>query len=101
MPSFTLDLESDSLLALDTAVARNLARSIVTELLALSPFVDTLRVIAIGDLVDGGVETLEHITLVRSWDDISDDVVERACQSHDELIDNDWPNAFAARAHEP
>ena len=97
-----LDLETDGLLALtgDTTVARSLARSIVTEL-AVSPIADTLRVIAIGDLVDDGVEALERVTVVDSWDDVADDIEAWASQSHDELVENDWTNTFVARAHEP
>jgi len=97
-----LDLEADALLALtgDPTIAGNLARSIVTEL-AVSPIADTLRVIAIGDVVDDGVEALERVTVVDSWDDIADDIETWASQSHDELVENDWTNTFVARAHEP
>jgi len=97
-----LDLEADGLLALtgDTTVAGNLARSIVAEL-AVSPIADTLRVIAIGDVVDDGVEALERVTVVDSWDDVADDIETWASQSHEELVENDWINTFVARAHEP
>ncbi len=97
-----LDLEADALLALigDPDVATNLARSIVAEL-ALSPLAETLRVIAIGDVVDPDAKVLEHLTVVDCWEGIAEDLLAWASQSHEALAENDWPNAFVGRGHEP
>lgn len=97
-----LDLETDSLLALsgDPAVATNLARSIITEL-TLSALAETLRVIAVGDVVGAESKVLEHLTVADSWEDVIADVHAWAGESHGALVENDWPNAFVARAHEP
>lgn len=97
-----LDLEADALLALtgDPDVATNLARSIVAEL-ALSPLAETLRVIAIGDVVDPDAKVLEHLTVVDCWEGIAEDLVAWAGQSHEALAENDWPNAFVGRGREP
>lgn len=97
-----LDLEADALLALtgDPDVATNLARSIVAEL-ALSPLAETLRVIAVGDVVDPDAEVLEHLTVVDCWEAIAEDLLAWATQSHDALAENAWPNAFVGRGHEP
>ncbi|MCZ7537876.1 MAG: LysM peptidoglycan-binding domain-containing protein [Acidimicrobiia bacterium] len=97
-----LDLEADSLLALtgDPDVATNLARSIVAEL-ALSPLAETLRVIAVGDVVDPDAKVLEHLTVVDCWEGIAEDLLAWASQSHEALAENDWPNAFVGRGHEP
>ncbi len=97
-----LDLEADGLLALsgDPNVATNLARSIVTEL-TLSPLAETLRVIAVGDVVDPKATVLEHLTVVDCWDSITEDLQAWTSQSRDALAENDWPNAFVARGYEP
>lgn len=97
-----LDLEVDGLLALtgDQEIAKNLARSIVTEL-TLSPLADTLRVIAVGDVVDPEAEVLEHLTVANSWENVTEDIQSWAAQSHEVLEENEWPNAFVARGHEP
>ncbi len=97
-----LDLEAACLLALtgDRSVATNLACSIVTEL-ALTPLADTLRVITVGDIVELEATILDHVTIVDSWDDIVDDVRAWTHQSHEALVENDWPNTFVARSDEP
>ena len=97
-----LDLEADGVLALtgDLEVATNLARSIITEL-TLSPLADTLRVIAVGDVVDRDAEVLEHLTIVDTWDGHAEDLVAWATQSHAALVENGWANAFVGRGHEP
>ncbi|RMH80580.1 MAG: hypothetical protein D6683_05090 [Actinomyces sp.] len=98
-----LDLETDGLISLtgDESVATDVARSILTEL-ALSPLAETLRVIVVGDLVgDADVSVLEHLTVVNTWEDITDDVAAWAGQSHQALSDNGWPNSFIGRAHDP
>jgi len=97
-----LDLEADGLLALtgNHDVATDLARSILTEL-TLSPLADTIRVVAIGDLVENDVAVLEHLTVADSWDDLTDDLTAWASQSHRALAENGWPTPFVARAHEP
>lgn len=97
-----LDLEADALLALtgNHDVATDLARSILTEL-TLSPLADTIRVVAIGDLVANDVAVLEHFTVADSWDELTDDLAAWASQSHRALAENGWPTPFVARAHEP
>lgn len=97
-----LDFEVDGLLALagDQTVATNLARSIVTEL-ALTPLAETLRVIAVGNLVDPDADVLEHLAVVDAWDDIAEDVLAWIDQSNEAMAENGWPNAFVARAEEP
>jgi nucleoid-associated protein YgaU/DNA-binding SARP family transcriptional activator len=97
-----VDLEAEGLLALtgDPDVATNLARSIVTEL-TLSPLAETLRVIAVGDVVDPEAKVLEHLTAVDSWDGVVEDLRSWASESHEALAENDWANAFVARGHEP
>jgi len=97
-----LDLEAGGLIGLvgDEAVATNLARSLVAEL-TLSPLAGTLRVVAVGDLVDEAASTLDHLTVVDSWHDISADLLAWAEQSHDTLLDHSWANGFVARGHDP
>lgn len=97
-----LDLEADGVLSLtgDLDVATNLARSIVTEL-TLSPLADTLRVIAVGDVVDPDAKVLEHLTIVDTWERHAEDLVAWASQSHAALVENGWANAFVGRGHEP
>jgi DNA-binding SARP family transcriptional activator len=97
-----LDLEADGLISLtgNPDVATNLARSILTEL-ALSPLAETLRVIAVGDLVGPDADVLEHLTVVDSWDGITEDIHAWASQSYETLTENEWPNAFIARGHQP
>lgn len=97
-----LDLEADGLVSLtgDSSVAVDLARSIATEL-ALGPLAETLRVITVGDFVPPEAEILEHLTVVQTWENVADDVRAWATQSHDALNENDWPNTFVARAHDP
>lgn len=97
-----LDLEVDGVVSLagDIEVARDLARSMLTEL-ALSPLADTLRVIVIGDLVEPEVSHLDHITLVDTWSDIAQDLTSWVGESNQALIENNWPNTFVARGHEP
>ena len=97
-----LDLEADGILALtgDPDVATNLARSIVTEL-TLSPLADTLRVIAIGDVVDHGADVLDHLTIVDTWDGHAEDLLAWSTQSHAALVENGWANAFVGRGHDP
>ena len=97
-----LDLEADGVLALtgDLDVAANLARSIITEL-TLSPLADTLRVIAVGDVVDPDANVLEHLTIVDTWERHAEDLVAWASQSHAALVENGWANAFVGRGHEP
>jgi DNA-binding SARP family transcriptional activator/LysM repeat protein len=97
-----LDLEADGVLALtgDLAVATNLARSIVTEL-TLSPLAETLRVIAVGDVVDPDAKVLEHLSTVDTWDGLAEDLAAWATQSHAALLENGWANAFVGRGHDP
>lgn len=97
-----LDLEADGLLALrgDADVAADLARSLVTEL-ALSPLADTIRVIAIGDVVDPEAKILDHLTILDSWDGVSEDLAGWARQSHDTLAEKGWASTFVGRGHEP
>jgi DNA-binding SARP family transcriptional activator len=97
-----LDLEADGLVALkgDRSVAMDLARSILTEL-TLSPLAETLRVIGVGDVVDESAEVLERLSTVSSWGDIAEDLQTWAVQSHLALVENDWPNTFVARGHDP
>jgi len=97
-----LDLEADGLIALtgDVDIAANLARSIVTEL-TLSPLSDTIRVIAIGDVVDPDAKVFEHLTIVDSWDRHTKDLMAWSSQSHDALAENSWANAFIGRGADP
>lgn len=97
-----LDLEADGVISLTGAsdVAANLARSIVTEL-TLSPLADTIRVIAVGDVVGREADVLDHLTITDSWDGLTDDLIAWATESHAALAENDWANAFVARGHEP
>jgi DNA-binding SARP family transcriptional activator/nucleoid-associated protein YgaU len=97
-----IDLEADGLVALagDVDVARDLARSMVTEL-ALAPLADTLRVIVIGDLVEPDAAHLDHLTLVETWADVADDLTAWAQESHSALVDNGWPNTFTGRGYDP
>jgi DNA-binding SARP family transcriptional activator len=97
-----LDLEADGLLALtgDAEVAADLARSLVTEL-ALSPLADTIRVIAIGDVVDPEAKVLDHLTILDSWDGVTEDLAGWARQSHSTLAEKGWASTFVGRGHEP
>ena len=97
-----LDLETDGLISLtgDPTVAADLARSILTEL-TLSPLADTLRVIAVGDIVGPEAGALGHLDVAQSWEDLGPDLTAWAEQSHDALDENEWPNAFVGRGHEP
>ncbi|HTO00558.1 MAG TPA: bacterial transcriptional activator domain-containing protein, partial [Microthrixaceae bacterium] len=97
-----LDLEADGLLALtgDPDVATNLARSIFTEL-TLSPLTETLRVIAVGDVLDPDAKVLDHLSIVDSWEDLAEDLTAWATQSHEVLVDRGWANTFVGRGHEP
>jgi len=97
-----LDLEADGLIALtgDADIAANLARSIVTEL-TLSPLSDTIRVIAIGDVVDPDAKVFEHLTIVDSWDAHIEDLLAWSTGSHDALAENSWANAFIGRGADP
>lgn len=97
-----IDLEADGVVALtgDLDVAMNLARSIVTEL-TLSPLADTLRVIAIGDVVDPEANVLEHLTIVDGWDGLAADLLAWSNESHAALVENHWANTFVGRGHEP
>lgn len=97
-----LDLEADGVVALtgNLDVATNLARSIVTEL-TLSPLADTLRVIAVGDVVDPDAKVLDHLTIVDTWDGLAEDLVAWSTESHAALAENGWANAFVGRGHEP
>jgi nucleoid-associated protein YgaU/DNA-binding SARP family transcriptional activator len=97
-----LDLEADGTVALtgDPHVASNLARSIATEL-TLSPLADTVRVIAIGDVVEPDARVFEHLSIVDSWDGHIDDLLAWSAQSHAALVENGWANAFIGRACDP
>jgi DNA-binding SARP family transcriptional activator/nucleoid-associated protein YgaU len=97
-----VDLEADGLVSLagEVEVARDLARSMLTEL-ALTPLADTLRVIVIGDLVEPDAAHFDHLTLVETWADVADDLTAWAQQSHQALVENGWPNTFAGRGHDP
>jgi nucleoid-associated protein YgaU/DNA-binding SARP family transcriptional activator len=97
-----LDLEADGLIALtgDRDTAASLARSIVTEL-TLSPLAETLRVVAIGDVVEPDAKVFEHLTIVDSWDSHVEDLIAWSTQSHDALAENGWANAFIGRGADP
>lgn len=97
-----LDLEADGVISLtgDIEVARGLARSMLTEL-ALTPLAETLRIIVIGDLVEPDAAHLEHLKLVETWADIADDITSWVHDSRHALIENDWPNSFVGRGHDP
>jgi DNA-binding SARP family transcriptional activator len=97
-----LDLEVDGVVSLagDIEVARDLARSMLTEL-ALAPLADTLQVIVIGDLVEPDASHLDHIQMVETWDDIAEDLIFWAGESSGALQENGWANTFLARGSEP
>lgn len=97
-----LDLEVDGVVSLagDIEVARDLARSMLTEL-ALAPLADTLQVIVIGDLVEPDASHLDHIQMVETWDDIAEDLIFWAGESHEALQENGWANTFVARGTDP
>ena len=97
-----LDLEADGLISLvgDPDRARGLARSIVTEV-ALSPLTDTVRVIVVGDLLHVASSNLEHVAMVDSWEEAEEDIAAWAEQSHEALVENDWPNTFVGRGADP
>ncbi len=96
-----LDVETDALWALTggTNVAADLARSILTEL-TVTPLADALRVIAVGNLVPDNLP-LDHLTVVATWADISDDLEAWADESHAALDEAGWANAFVARGVDP
>lgn len=97
-----LDLEADGLTALvgDVGTANGVARSILTEL-ALSPLVDTLRVIAVGDLAADADGVFEHLTVAATWASIADDLVAWATQSSESLASQSFATTIAARNDEP
>jgi len=97
-----LDLEAEGLIELvgDPECARSLARSIATEV-ALSPLAHTVRVLVVGDLLGVGSSTLEHLSVVDSWQEVEADVVAWAEQSHAVLDEAGWTSTFAARAVDP
>jgi nucleoid-associated protein YgaU len=97
-----IDLEAEGFVSLagDVDVARDLARSMLTEL-ALAPLADTLRVIVVGDLLEPDAAHLDHLTLVETWADVADDLTAWAQESHRALVDNEWPNTFAGRGYDP
>ena len=97
-----LDLEADGVVSLagDIEVARDVARSMLTEL-ALAPLADTLRVIVIGDLVELDASHLDHIQLVETWEDIAEDLTYWIGESNETLQENGWANTFVARGCSP
>jgi DNA-binding SARP family transcriptional activator/nucleoid-associated protein YgaU len=97
-----LDLEADGLTALlgDVGTAKGVARSILTEL-ALSPLVDTLRVIAVGDLAADAEGVFEHLTVAATWASIADDLVAWATQSSESLASQLSATTLAARSDDP
>lgn len=97
-----LDLEADGVVSLagDIEVARDVARSMLTEL-ALAPLADTLRVIVIGDLVEPDASHLDHIQLVETWEDIAEDLTFWIGESNEALQENGWANTFVARGYSP
>ena len=97
-----LDLEADGVVSLagDIEVARDVARSMLTEL-ALAPLADTLRVIVIGDLVELDASHLDHIQLGETWEDIAEDLTYWIGESNETLQENGWANTFVARGCSP
>jgi DNA-binding SARP family transcriptional activator len=97
-----LDLEAASSTALtgDPDVAKGLARSIATEL-ALSPFVETLDLILIGDTVPPEIIDLDHVRHVDTWNDIADELTDWVTGTSTVAAANNWPNTFVARAIDP
>jgi len=97
-----LDLEVDGVVSLagDIEVARDLARSMLTEL-ALAPLADTLQVIVIGDLVEPDASHLDHIQMVQTWEDIAEDLIFWAGESNDALLENGWARTFVGRGCSP
>ena len=97
-----LDLEAEALIELvgDPECARGLARSIATEV-ALSPLAHTVRVLVVGDLLGVGSSTLEHLSVVDSWQEVEADIGAWAEQSHAVLDEAGWTSTFAARAVDP
>jgi DNA-binding SARP family transcriptional activator len=96
-----LDLEAARIVALagDPAVARDIARTMVTDL-ALSPLAATIDIVVIGDL-GGNIAQLDHVRCLDDWSDIADDLDAWTTQTHDALVANGWPNPFVARAIDP
>jgi DNA-binding SARP family transcriptional activator len=96
-----LDLEAARIVALtgDPAVARDIARTMVTDL-ALSPLAATIDIVVIGDL-GGNIAQLDHVRCLDDWSDIADDLDAWTTQTHDALVANGWPNPFIARAIDP
>ncbi len=97
-----LDLEADGVISLigEPDMARAVARSILTEL-AFTPLADTLEVMVIGDLAPPDAKALDHVTLADSWEEAREDLAAWAEQSHQVLLEKEWPNPFLARGDDP
>lgn len=97
-----LDLEADGIVSLDGDVeaARNLARSILTEI-ALTPLADNLRLVTIGDLVEPDAAHLDHLRMAETWSDIAEDLIAWAEDSQRTLVQKSWANTFVGRGADP
>jgi DNA-binding SARP family transcriptional activator len=97
-----LDLEADGVISLagQPDMARAVARSILTEL-AFTPLADTLEVMVIGNLAPPDAKALDHVTLANSWQDVREDLAAWAEQSHQVLLEKEWPNSFLGRGDDP
>lgn len=97
-----LDLEAAGVTALigDQEEARHLARAILSEVVH-GPMSDTIRVTTIGDLTHPCSPGLERVTIAESWDEVDNDVIGWADQSHQALEAHGWANPFVGRGTDP
>src|SRR3546814_18619931 len=63
---------------------------------ALPILAHTVRVLVVGDLLGVGSSTLEHLSVVDSWQEADADVVAWAEQSHAVLDEAGWPSTVSA-----
>src|SRR3546814_17603327 len=68
---------------------------------ALPILAHTVRVLVVGDVLGVGSSTLEHLSVVDSWQEAEADVVAWAEKSHAVLDEAGWTSTLAARAVEP
>src|SRR3546814_20358139 len=68
---------------------------------ALPILAHTVRVLVVGDLLGVGSSTLEHLSVVDSWQEADADVVAWDEQSHAVLDEAGWTRTLAARAVDP
>ncbi|MGH9030548.1 MAG: BTAD domain-containing putative transcriptional regulator [Acidimicrobiia bacterium] len=94
-----LDLEAEALVSItgDTQAVRRVVNSMALEL-ANTPISEGVHAIAVGLTGLESLEECETMRVVDDWDEIADDLVTRAEQSHALFAANRWPNAFTARA---